>query len=796
MSGTPKKTIYEYTPEFRTIRLDYEDGRPKKIRPEHMSKGSWVIGDPLKPLPLYRTFELDESGPVIVAEGPKCAEKFREYGFQATTSSHGTGSARHSDWSLLAGRDVAISPDNDGPGKKYRDAIAEILTSLDPPASVKIINLGGLPPGGDIVDYCERLENDGKDKSEIIKVISRHIRHARPWVPANRAVESPSKGLGRNNKLYKIAAKLRRQGLDRTEIAERLHDKNLHEFDPPLSRSEVDGVVKSAMKSKSGKRPSMPAEFKPFPVRCLPDVFQRYTVDEATSVGCDPSFIALPLLASAAAAIGATAQLQVKPGWNESAILWTAIVGDSGSSKTPALSKATAWTQRHEAASRSEHDRLIKDYTAQLKAKDGQDDTDELKRPTLRRYICADITVEALASLLKSNPRGILVRRDELAGWLASFDRYAASSGGDVAAWLELHSGHPSTVDRKTGDERATYIPRSAVSVTGGIQPGPLRRALGTRNVDNGLAARFLFAYPPSKPKRWTDHAVQPAALNEVADVFDKLFALPLDKDEHGQPVPATITFSKSGKDAFIDFFNSHNLKASAQTEPMKAVFSKLEAYAARLALIMHMTRVVSDDTTLKFKSKVDGDSVAAAVELARWFAFEAQRVYQVLAEDEEATERRRLIEALRRMGGKATADQLRRKTRQFKTSKEAAAAFDELSDAGLGRWAEQPSSKQGGRPTRRFELAGECETEELDFGYSSAPGELTVAQAWREGMRLSMEAGLWDESVPLGLSSSKGKKRSKKLVKKPSKAIRKKAKTRHNASEKATRTRARGSNS
>ena len=46
------------------------------------------------------------------------------------------------------------------------------------------------------------------------------------------------------------------------------------------------------------------------------------------------------------------------------------------------------------------------------------------------------------------------------------------------------------------------------VSVTGGVQPGVLRRALGTEHYEDGLAARFLMAEPPTPPAMWSDHTI------------------------------------------------------------------------------------------------------------------------------------------------------------------------------------------------------------------------------------------------------------------------------------------------
>ena len=61
----------------------------------------------------------------------------------------------------------------------------------------------------------------------------------------------------------------------------------------------------------------------------------------------------------------------------------------------------------------------------------------------------------------------MLVVRDELAGWIGSFDRYAQGSGSDVAKWLEMFGGRPMVVDRKT--KASLYVPMAAVSLTGMI---------------------------------------------------------------------------------------------------------------------------------------------------------------------------------------------------------------------------------------------------------------------------------------------------------------------------------------
>ena len=91
----------------------------KQFRPIHRAADGWHIGDPPGLWPLYGLPTLPSDGPIYVCEGEKCAGAACAIGLPATTSAHGSSSAGKTDWTLLAGRDVIILPDNDEPGRKY-----------------------------------------------------------------------------------------------------------------------------------------------------------------------------------------------------------------------------------------------------------------------------------------------------------------------------------------------------------------------------------------------------------------------------------------------------------------------------------------------------------------------------------------------------------------------------------------------------------------------------------------------------------------------------------------------------
>lgn len=153
------------------IRFDRADGttngqgKPvKTFRPVHAVADGWRTGDPPGKWPLFMLPELLACDhPVYVAEGEKAACAGRKIGLTFTTSAHGGDSPEKTDWTPLAGRDVVLCPDNDPKGQKYVNTVAAIVTGLENPASVRILNLPSLPKKGDIADFCASRKDQAPD---------------------------------------------------------------------------------------------------------------------------------------------------------------------------------------------------------------------------------------------------------------------------------------------------------------------------------------------------------------------------------------------------------------------------------------------------------------------------------------------------------------------------------------------------------------------------------------------------------------------------------------------------------
>jgi len=166
------------------------------------------------------------------------------------------------------------------------------------------------------------------------------------------------------------------------------------------------------------------------------------------------------------------------------------------------------------------------------------------------------------------------------------------------------------------------------------------------------------------------------------------------------------VTLADDGKRAWVTFYNEHAGEQVNLSGDEAAAWSKLEGYAARLALVVHLTRWAAGDATLRDPARVDEASIAAGVVLARWFGAEARRVYAILGESDEGRESRRLVEWIERKGGTATVRDLTRGPREYRGDPERSAkAMDELVAAGVAVWVHDDHGPKGGRPTDRIRL-------------------------------------------------------------------------------------------
>jgi putative DNA primase/helicase len=134
------------------------DGKREKTfrvrQPDAKGGWRWVAkGVPIYP---YRLPQLTEAIAtehfVLVVEGERKCDLLAKWNVIATCCCGGAKKWRPEHSAFLRGADVVILPDNDQPGREHADAVAASLQGIA--ARVRLLDLPGLPPQGDIVDWA------------------------------------------------------------------------------------------------------------------------------------------------------------------------------------------------------------------------------------------------------------------------------------------------------------------------------------------------------------------------------------------------------------------------------------------------------------------------------------------------------------------------------------------------------------------------------------------------------------------------------------------------------------------
>lgn len=460
---------------------------------------------------------------------------------------------------------------------------------------------------------------------------------------------------------------------------------------------------------EDGDAPSGPLlEYRPPPVECLPPPLAEYIAKSAEAIGCDPCLVAMPALAVCAAAIGDSRAIQVKPGWLEFPIIWSLVVAPSGALKTPAMKAAMEALEDAQRGAFESYRAAELAYKRDLAAwKEKGSKGQEPVPPPLTSYYIGDATLEAVCARLRDNPRGLLQKRDELSGWLGSFDKY--SDGNEAAQWLEFHSGNSLRVDRKGGDSPTIYIPRALVSVTGTIQEAVLRKILtdeGAQHFDNGLAARFLMAMPPERVREWREEFTPPSLRGKYAELTRDLLALaPQTDPDTGRREPVIVQWQPDAKDRFAAFVNEHGREMRAfKSDRLKSAWSKLEGQAARLALIFHCIRHAYLPRPDSATACISLDTLNDALRWIEWLKSETRRIYYTLSRHGEGRQADRLMAFARRCGGSCTAREAARQGAGGRDADTVEKLMRSLVTAGFGDFI-TPEQPKGGRPTKVFRL-------------------------------------------------------------------------------------------
>ena len=413
--------------------------------------------------------------------------------------------------------------------------------------------------------------------------------------------------------------------------------------------------------------PAHPA-VAPFEHDLLPDTLAPWVRDIAERLQCPPDFVAVAAMVALAVVVGRKVAIRPKrhDTWAVIANLWALVIGRPGIMKTPAIEATFGPLDRLMARALEEHDQAMQRFeadkmAAKLRAEAREKKARErlknnhdanlgdlltpstIESPTLRRYRTNDTSTASLGELLRQNPNGMLVYRDELVSLLKGLDKedQAEGRGFYLTGW---NGDSPYTLDR-IGRGLYLHIPALCISLLGGTQPGRLAEYTGQAirggAADDGLIQRFGLMVWPDPVATWRnvdrppDHTAERVAY-AVFDRLDRLDPASIgaqqDHDEDGHPVGLPyLRFSAEALSHFQEWHEALEVRLrSGELHPaLESHFSKYRKLVPALALLIHL----ADDG----RGEIGEDATLKALAWAEYLETHAHRVYGAVTQVEVA---------------------------------------------------------------------------------------------------------------------------------------------------------------
>jgi Protein of unknown function (DUF3987) len=539
------------------------------------------------PSPLFGIETLNHSDfdvNVYIFEGEKCTQAAHQCGFTALTSMIGAEGVEKSDWAILARyrnfKQFVLIPDHDEPGRRYMRSVAKKIKQACPRASIKVCFLPYKNKGDDFIEWLQTQIACPKD-----------------WNGFSTLTDSVRSEL---SKTFHHYVKDNLISLDESLFKE---DDINFEFEPEPIIEIFPDVL-------------------PCPIETFPTAINSWIKALGDQMQVPLDYLAVPFVNYAGSVIGRKVGLSMRANskWIEYPNLWGMIIGRPSSMKSPPMKAVQAPLQR--LAQRAKEKYHVKFATYQESIKfwkilekeqskiyqsmiQGSFEKssnfgsslpipppiiDPPKEPKCKRYKTQDATVEKIGELLRDNPQGILVYRDELSGWLNSLRKNGREDDRQffIETWCSKEEWDVDRIGRGSID-----IPPMCLSIFGSIQPGPISKYVSDTvkggAKDDGLLQRFQLTVWPNPVSEWK--LIPPIPLETLEEnVFQKFeFLDALQFNEKNEP--NIIHFSCDAQILFDSWQEKWEFKTrkGGLPEYLEAHLVKYKKLLAALAIIFEL---------------------------------------------------------------------------------------------------------------------------------------------------------------------------------------------------------------
>ncbi len=496
----------------------------------------------------------------------------------------------------------------------------------------------------------------------------------------------------------------------------------------------------------------------------MPKLLWDYGSNSAERLSVPIEYVLMPLMVSLGSLIGTKLSIYPKMyNWEVVPNFYGAIIGNPSSKKSPSLSEGlkplshlVALAKDKYNEDKLEHDtqkelnkhmtkaaeKQLSDLAKKLAiqtdddAEISQDDlkakaqelaeakqTDELI-PEIKRYVTDDGTIESIGELESKHKNGMLVKRDELTGWLASLENESNQQARSF--YLEGFNGLGSFQVDRIG-RGSVFIDTHCLSVIGGIQPDKLEYYLSKtmKGLGNdGLIQRFqLMVYPDPLPNsKERDLPPDKDSRDAIYNLFETIDSMQLgDFMRYGANPPDEYhkrphyRFTDEAYQVFMNWYDALKIRAGdAEHSIIAEHLIKYAKTVPSLALVFHLVDCIEHGTSL---GAVNMNALRAALAWCEVLESHMMRIYSTVT-DSANIKASYLADKIMKMVKKGadktdktdwiehgfTARQLiRRGWKGLTEADDVLNALEILFEHDWLSWQEVKSTGQGGRPTERY---------------------------------------------------------------------------------------------
>jgi len=621
----------------RVVRVDDGEGN-KKISQERWDKDKqrWLPGwgkdeDVNKvaraSIPIYRYAEVQEAiakgEPIHIVEGEPCADLLWKLGLAATTNIGGGGKFTLTDSMDLQGaKIIVIVPDLDKKGIAHAEKVAEHFPEalwLYPFPKSKIWENLPEDHGLDIADWIEHEKLSAtelraahgekrvfKASSQAAAKVLTHNRFKAPSVDLRQEITALVNAGTTGSELTAALLELSRGS--NVQQVERIYKEILEEADREEQRLDRKADLEKLVEI-SNRRLTLEKYLHPNLAEPIKKV--------AAWMGVDSEAVLTHLLPIAAGLINPNSRIVVKKCTNfvEPCLLYSAVIAETGSRKTPLLNIPKAPLVKLQAEEDARYKAELDAYKKELEAynhrpKENKDDEPPLPPHPPREFYVDNITVESLDEIKGFQPnKAFTMIKDELSGLFASHGAYKGGRGSDKESFLSGWGGGGVKKNRRSKDSRVS-LARDSLSITGGIQPDKLRALFGDFTDAQGEWARFLWYQMPMRPYKIPRHDAAYSLGDLLESIYRKLDSLP----------ELEFYFSKEGQKFYDDWYDKRYEQTRNETRPgLKAAMAKMPGQAARLIGVLHVLNGVSSQPP-EVQEEISLTTVRAGCHLAQFY--------------------------------------------------------------------------------------------------------------------------------------------------------------------------------